>query len=198
MKNICTVLAVLLFTLTSFAGGRFYVTTSGSDSNDGKSWVKAFKDVQTAIDAAAAVATDESPSEVWIAKGTYKHGSSLVMKNNVAIYGGFAGNETSLDARASGNATILDGENLDYHVIHNENTEANPLTSSAKLDSVGITNGKYGIYNLNFSSPTIENCVINGNRWTGICNYGGSSPTITNCSINANVESGIINDTSCS
>ena len=42
---------------------------------------KIFEDVKQS---GAKVVTSESPSEVWIAKGSYKHGSALVMKNNVA------------------------------------------------------------------------------------------------------------------
>ena len=163
---------LFLFLLTSnlFAGQVFYVTTSGSDSNDGKSWATAFANVQSAIDAAASVATSESPSEVWIAKGTYKHGSAMTMKNNVAIYGGFAGTETSKDQRVAGNNTILDGEGK-YRVFYNNYTEENPLTNSAKLDNVTIKNGYIasisgrgaGMYNY-YASPEITNCIFSSNR----------------------------------
>ena len=82
-----------------FAASRYYVAETGNDSNDGLSWQTAFAGVQKAIDAAAAAATEESPSEVWVAAGTYKHGSPMAMKNNVLIYGGFAGTETELSER---------------------------------------------------------------------------------------------------
>lgn len=96
--------------------------------------------IQIAIDKAFEVATADNPSEVWIAKGTYTHGRSLTMKNNVAIYGGFAGTETNKEERVAGNNTYLDGEGS-YRVFYNDYTEDNPLTNSAKLDNVTIQNG---------------------------------------------------------
>ena len=56
-------------------GARYYVVSGGAGNKDGTSWANAFSDVQTAIDKAYEVATADKPSEVWIAKGTYKHGS---------------------------------------------------------------------------------------------------------------------------
>ena len=67
-----------------FAASRYYVAETGNDSNDGLSWQTAFAGVQKAIDAAAAAATEESPSEVWVAAGTYKHGSPMAMKKQRA------------------------------------------------------------------------------------------------------------------
>ncbi|MBR6389691.1 MAG: right-handed parallel beta-helix repeat-containing protein, partial [Opitutales bacterium] len=189
-KGILTVLFGILSAACALAGERFYVATSGSDTNDGKSWAAAFADVQTAIDAAAAAATRASPSEVWIAKGTYKHGSPLVMKNNVAIYGGFAGSETSLDARSGGNKTIFAGE-ISYSVIKNDYSQSNPLTRSAKLNSVTITSGETGIYN-NYSSPEITECTVSGNAHDGIYN-GYSTPAIVSCAIIGNGRCGIPN-----
>ena len=93
-----------------------YVSPSGKDTNDGSSWSKAFKTVQSAIYAAY------PGDDVWIAAGTYyptetiydegsnytpsvdlsenPHGKSITLQDGVNLYGGFAGNETSLDARA--------------------------------------------------------------------------------------------------
>lgn len=195
MKNrIISLVWLMLLTANLFAGQVFYVTTSGSDSNDGKSWATAFADVQTAIDAAAEVATDVSPSEVWIAAGTYKHGSAMTMKNNVEIYGGFAGTETSKEERTSGNETILDGEGT-YRVFYNDYTKDNQLTNSAKLDKVTIKNGYpkgssargVGMYNY-YASPEITNCTFENNNVVssssvqagGMFNYY-STPKITNC-----------------
>ena len=154
----------------------FYVTPNGAGNKDGSSWVNAYSDVQTAIDAAE----NANGGEVWIAAGTYKHGSSLTMKNNVAIYGGFAGTEHTKDERISGkNETCLDGENS-YRVIYNNYTESNPLTNSAKLDSITIQNGKIegngevgggGMHN-NYASPEIKNCIIRDN--SSIAEYGGN------------------------
>lgn len=199
MKNFI-ILSLVLLASNLFAGQIFYVTETGAGNKDGSSWSNAYANVQSAIDAAASVATSESPSEVWIAKGTYKHGSAMTMKNNVAIYGGFAGTETSKEERVSGNNTILDGEGK-YRVFNNEYTGKSPLTNSAKLDNVTIQNGYSsssgaGMYNY-YASPEITNCTFSGNRVSSYSNYsfshsgGGmynsnSNPILTNCTFNAN------------
>ncbi|MBE6413809.1 MAG: hypothetical protein E7035_04560, partial [Verrucomicrobiaceae bacterium] len=196
MKKLLVFLSFLL-TTSLFAGQVFYVVSGGAGKKDGMSWANAFSDVQTAIDRAYEVATADNPSEVWIAKGTYKHGSQMTMKNNVAIYGGFAGTETSKDQRVSGDNTILDGEGK-YRVFYNYYSSSNPLTNSAKLDNVTIQNGYAsdgysntfssaedgaGMYN-NYASPEITNCTFSGNiagdSGGGMCIYS-SSPVLTNC-----------------
>ena len=170
---------------------RFYVSTEGSGSNDGLSWATAKSDVQEAID----LASEYYGMEVWIAKGTYKHGSAMTMKNNVRIYGGFAGTETSKEERVAGNNTILDGEGK-YRVFYNDYYgSSNKLTNSAKLDNVTIQNGYAsdyndgaGMYN-NYASPEITNCTFSGNSAScggGMANYNSSSPKLTNCTFSNN------------
>jgi hypothetical protein len=71
---------------------------SGSTGN-GSAWNNAYGSLATAI--AAAVAGDE----IWVAAGTYKpttgtdRTASFNLKNNVGIYGGFAGTETTRNQR---------------------------------------------------------------------------------------------------
>ena len=193
-----------LFLITSFltalvaSGATYYVVPGGAGSKNGTSWANAYADVQTAIDKASSA----GGGEVWIAKGTYKHGSAMKMKNNVAIYGGFAGTETSKDQRVSGNNTILDGER-EYRVFYNNYTSSNKLTNSAKLDNVTIQNGyangsnssdKYGagMYNY-YASPEITNCTFSNNsasRGGGMYNYWNSSPSLTNCTFSNNSATG--------
>ncbi|MBO5254980.1 MAG: hypothetical protein J6B07_04060, partial [Opitutales bacterium] len=105
----CLFLIISFLIVLVARGATYYVVEGGAGNKDGTSWANAYADVQTAIDKAYEVATANNPSEVWIAKGTYKHGSAMTMKNGVAIYGGFAGTETSKDQRVAGNNTILDG-----------------------------------------------------------------------------------------
>ena len=193
-----------LFLIISFltalvaSGATYYVVPGGAGSKNGTSWANAYADVQTAIDSASS----DGGGEVWIAKGTYKHGSAMTMKNNVHIYGGFAGTETSKDQRVAGNNTILDGEGK-YRVFYNYYSSLNPLTNSAKLDNVTIQNGyasdgndNYsstadygaGMYNY-YASPEITNCTFTNNSAE---DYGGgmynldSSPVLTNCTFSNN------------
>ena len=159
------------------------------------------KIIQDAINTAAdLVEKVNEPTEVWIKAGTYKNGSAMTMKNNVAIYGGFAGTETSKDQRVTGNNTILDGEKS-YRVFYNNYTNDNRLTNSAKLDNVTIQNGYTsdsggGMYNT-YASPKITNCTFSyntaeaassdkGNTGGGaICN-DNSSPIINTCTFEYN------------
>ena len=162
-----------------------------------------YNDIQTAIDAAADYATTDNPTEVWIKSGTYKPEASLTMKNNVAIYGGFAGTETSKDQRVSGNNTILDGEGK-YRVFYHSYSSSNPLTNSAKLDNVTIQNGYAsdgndnssltpdygaGMFNI-YASPEITNCTFANNSASddggGMYNAWHSSPVLTNCTFTNN------------
>ena len=171
-----------------------YVTKNGNDSNDGRSWATSYANVQTAIDAAAKVATGNRPSQVWVAKGTYTNpGTYFQMKPNVEIYGGFAGTETELEDRTLGNETILTvvdpNDKIYDDVIHNTD-----ITQSAKLDMVTVTGGKIrGINNRSNASPTITNCTIADNGHIGIENRENSSSSIINCTITNHKSGGIHN-----
>ncbi len=101
-----------------------YVDQQATGKNDGSSWSDAFSDLTTAL------ATVDSFSEVWVAKGTYLPGrvrsASFVLPGGVLILGGFAGGETSSSARDfSKNETILSGDlgmkgnsaDNSYHVL---------------------------------------------------------------------------------
>lgn len=177
-KRIIGLIGLMLLTSNLFAGQVFYVSTNGRETYDGKSWDKAFALVQTAIDAAAAVATDSDPSEVWIAEGTYRYGASLSMRDNVHIYGGFKGNETSLENRIGG-TTILSGNN-NYRVFYNED-----ISKSSILDSVTIAEGSEGgIYNIN-CSLTLSNCIFENNSDSAI-NNGSSDIIIIGCQFKNN------------
>ncbi|MFZ4572631.1 MAG: IPT/TIG domain-containing protein, partial [Bacteroidales bacterium] len=105
--------------------GVIYVNASATGANNGSSWTDAYTSLQTAITSAF------SSQQIWVAAGTYKPTAttdrtiSFVMKEGVAIYGGFAGTETLLTDRApSVNVTILSGEigaagtsDNSYHVV---------------------------------------------------------------------------------
>ena len=204
MKKLLVFLSFLL-TTSLFAGQVFYVVEGGAGNKDGTSWANAYSDVQTAIDRAFEVATADNPSEVWIAKGTYKHGTYMTMKNNVTIYGGFAGTETSKDQRVAGqNRTYLDGEGK-YRVFYNSR-----VNDTSKLDNVTIQHGYAndgdnritnedaggGMFNDDYSTPIITNCIFVNNtasRGAGVYNNYSTSKMI-NCSIINNFGYGVANN----
>ncbi|NLV43402.1 MAG: DUF5011 domain-containing protein [Candidatus Hydrogenedentes bacterium] len=171
---------------------------------DGLSWATAFKTIQPAINAAAAA---PGGGEVWVAGGPLSGSpniyneartelwggvtGSLIIKNNVQVYGGFEGYRGGLGAQEQyrdqrvipQNRAIIDGSISRggapaYHVIV-FGSETAP-TVNAAIDGFIIQGGnasgnntldinhRYhtwrggGIYNW-LSSPTIANCRILNN-----------------------------------
>lgn len=106
LNNFFIVLMVVSWTLTGFselsAKTIYYVKVDGI--GDGTSWANAAGNIQDMID--KAIAGDE----VWVAAGTYFptyqtsesdiRSKTFLIKNGVHLFGGFAGNETSIDGRA--------------------------------------------------------------------------------------------------
>ena len=169
--------------------GIVYVTANGT--GNGSSWSSPTSDLQGAIYAA-------NVQKVFVAVGNYDvpSPSSFMMKEGVAIYGGFdPGNNIDdlSDVRILPNhgvseGSVLNGKN-ERPVIWNDN---NGLTNAAILDGFTIKNGFHptvgnsigdagGIY-LRGVSPTLKNLVIKENqsvRGGGIFITGNSSPVIT-------------------
>ena len=168
-------------------------------------WATAFTDLQPAL--AAANATDE----IWVAAGTYKPTSgsdrtiSFAMKNGVAVYGGFAGTETTRGQREPAvNIVILSGDigtpgtasDNSFHVVTSDGT----VTSSGILDGFTITAGQAdgnpasnqdrgaGIW-INSGSPSLSQLTISSNfasaQGAGI-RVTSASPTILNSSFLSN------------
>jgi predicted outer membrane repeat protein len=210
----------------STRGVIIYVDADVSGS-DGATWATAYSSLQDALTNAF------SGNEIWVAKGTYYPSvevggtgtrfQTFQMINDVKIYGGFAGTETSVADRQIGtNETILSGDigtvddNADncYHVIYNSQSLA--LNNTAILDGFTITGGNanntsevtkwLGGGMLNYSSsPTVKNCYfIDNSALDGgaLTNYTSSSPKIINCAFVENQSNryggGIYNYSNCS
>ncbi|HRP90477.1 MAG TPA: choice-of-anchor Q domain-containing protein [Edaphocola sp.] len=194
MSKLFLLFLLLFSTLSSFAQitpdafGIVYVKDTATGLANGNSWANATSDLQGAINATGA-------QKVFVKIGTYPVGSSsFVMKNNVAIYGGFdpaAGIDSLSDQRyvldwVPGKASVLDGLNS-KPVIWNYSSG---LTATAILDGFTITKGRNpsgnggGIMNLNVS-PTFNNLIIKNNLTYYSGNGGAmynenSSPTVSN------------------
>ena len=121
MKKIC--LFVLLFSWgieATTVQTRWYVNIAGSATGAATSWATACSDLQLIINNSSAGDT------IWVAQGTYvpirsannltvirlnNRNNAFVLKSNVHIYGGFAGNETNLLQRNwNTNPTVLSGD----------------------------------------------------------------------------------------
>ncbi|MBZ5639355.1 MAG: right-handed parallel beta-helix repeat-containing protein [Acidobacteriia bacterium] len=158
---------VLLSTLilhSASTAAVFYVRTGGSDLNTGADWLHAKATVQATINAAS------DGDEIWVAAGTYaEHLQNKVVGGlavNVALYGGFAGTETSRDQRNLAlNVTVLDGTNTG--IVFTINSLAGPTT---RVDGFTIRNGwatgitnAGGAFHVVGSAPTIANDLVTAN-----------------------------------
>jgi hypothetical protein len=139
-----------------------YVKPDGNNNNDGLSWSTAKRNINVAMSVAGV-------EDIWVAAGTYFE--SLIMRDGVALYGGFAGNETDRAQRdRKANETVLDG-NQTGRVIMILNCQ----TPRTRVDGFTIRNGRLGggfgagIF-CEDSAPTIANNHITGNHTNG---YGG-------------------------
>lgn len=174
-----------------------YVDTDATGSERGTNWTDAYTDLITALSVAAA---NSNITEIWVAEGTYypttttNRGETIILRKNLALFGGFAGTETGCDDRDyRAHPTILSG---DIGVRDNNNDNSYHVVSGTNLDDTAILDGfviedgnatvNYGggLY-LNNSDPVIKNCLFRYNRST---NYGGavfisntSSPFFRQC-----------------
>ncbi|MDY0348854.1 MAG: YDG domain-containing protein, partial [Tenuifilaceae bacterium] len=198
MKKITLLLCIsacLLIGFPLYSQTIVYVNQSASGSDNGTSWVDAYTSLQNALTSASV------GDELWVAAGTYKptgttdRNVSFVLLQDLGLYGGFNGTETSREERDwRANATILSGDigtiddNTDnsYHVVLGPNT-------GATLDGFTITRGNAtGAANnmgggmFNTSGPIrIENCTFTNNHAGegGALenNFCPSPNTIVNC-----------------
>jgi len=188
--NTCTLTLNASRTVTvtfSHTPGVLYAAPTARGLGNCSNWANACT-LQTALTSAA------SGDEIWVEKGVHYPGTGRTgtfrLKNGVAIYGGFAGTESSRDARNwQANPTVLSGDvdrndttdangvvlttthimgNNAYHVVTAENA-----ASTAVLDGFTVTAGKAdgsdshshggGMYNSG-GSPTLRNITFSGNQ----------------------------------
>jgi parallel beta-helix repeat protein len=143
----------------SFTFVRIHVSPSGNDANDGLTWATAKKTIQAGITAAGA------GRQVWVAEGTY---SGAVGATGVALYGGFAGNETAMSQRDwVAHPTILKGT-----VTASTGTSA-PV--AARIDGFTVNNS-YGVSCI--GCPVIANNTITSSSYSSGISCGDDSPLI--------------------
>jgi len=182
----------------------YHVKAAGSDLGEGTSWETAFATLQKALDTAG------SSHEVWVAAGVYKPSSpsgraaTFTLENNLAIFGGFpAGGGTWAQCDPVTNQTVLSGDlNSDdgpsfanngdnsYHVVTGSGTNSTALLDgfTIRAGNANDSTGSFyhhggGLYAAS-GSPTIRNCVFQGNHavWGGGLSHRlASSPMVINC-----------------
>jgi hypothetical protein len=166
----------------------WFVDANATGSDDGTSWTNAFTDLQDAL------ADANDGDEVWVAEGTYKPTSdsntsiSFELPTNVAVYGGFAGTESSRYQRNwTAYQTILSGD-INEPNDANDNSDTVVIgDDGAILDGFTITGGNCvsgggGMFN-GLCSVTVRNCtfVQNAAVYGGGMYNSSATVTIANC-----------------
>ncbi len=184
-------------------------------TGNGTSWATATGDLQNALQTATI------GDEIWVSKGVYfpttdnNRTISFHIKNGVALYGGFAGSETTIGERIiKANYSVLSGEigtkqktDNTFNVLYTAHA-----TKTTIIDGFIITGGYAGgnetsgsrfasgggMYNEggvkgNQSSPTIKNCRFieniardGGALYNNAANGGTCKPTLVNCTFQDN------------
>jgi hypothetical protein len=159
-------------------------------ANDGTSWADAFRGPLGVANALASLEADQT-ADVWIATGTYVPAppgapvtSHFALRSGLALYGGFAGDERSVDERdPAANPTILSGDLAGDDVPHvvglwlNETENARQVVraiacdETARLDGLTIRRGE-----------AVSTTTVNINRGANVAIEDGS-PTIVDCII---------------
>lgn len=157
-----------------------YVDSAATGTASGLSWTDAYPRLQGALQGASA------GDQIWVAKGTYfatyttHRDSSLNPPDGVDLYGGFAGNESSLSQRDfNQNITILSAE-LGAAGVHSDNARnviwvqaANGI--EARIDGFHMVGGhgdntSGGAFYAHKSTVIFANCVFEDNY----AEYGGA------------------------
>lgn len=191
-----------------------HVDADATGTANGTSWTDAHVDLQSALDDAAADVPANFPcARIWVAAGTYYPSAAsagartetFLLQNNVAIYGGFAGGETSRTQRVPinlNNPTFLNGDlgNPDpddtdnaFHVVTAFGVDRTAVLNGffvfqGRATGAGVVDRMGGGMLIVDASPTVTNTVFLGNA---ALNVGGAvliagidttpSPAFTNC-----------------
>jgi len=179
-----------------------YVNAHATGSATGFSWTDDYTDLEAAL-------TSSYCLEIWVASATYAPNTSgtFSIGPGVAVYGGFAGNETLLTQRdIAAHRTVLSGllaSGQSAHVVTMDaTTPAGNIIGNTVLDGFIIADGAApdgggGLYCIgtggHICSPLLNNLQFANNTAANaggaIFNYGDggtSSPTISNSTFISN------------
>lgn len=179
------------FTVLSSTSVTVYVDIDNtSGTYDGTSWATAYQTIQEGIDAANAAGA----GEVWVAEGTYyiyttSSDSTVQLKSNVSLYGGFNGTETTVEQRDWETHMVI----IDGHEYTNSPNQVEHVVTISEVDNVvvdgfTITGGKANQGMPRSSRATTPNEIFdtNGANTAGGMLIWRSAPTVNNCIITGN------------
>ena len=172
-------LAILMAFVVTSDASTWYASIGGDDANDGQSWENAFRTIQVAIDSASGgdeiiVASGDGDSPAVYDESIDFKGKSIYLRST-----------DPSDPNVVAN-TIIDGGGVTNVVYFHTGEDPNAI-----LDGFTVQGGTYGVYVYGSSAtPTIDNCVIQGNSNYGV-NISNSSPTIEDTIIMDNSSYGV-------
>lgn len=198
---------LVAITAASSASARVWYVRIDLDSgeNDGTSWPNAFSGP---LGLQSALAIAQNGDQIWVAQGTYHPAAvgqrtvSFVIPNGVEVFGGFAGNETSLDQRdPQAHVTILSGDLAEngsatgqqadnsFHVVKVDNAY-DPTTLDGFTIRGGMTDcctpaqANGAGMQLSRTLMTVRNCRFEQNdadSYGGDISITNASPLIESC-----------------
>ncbi len=212
MRHRILMCALVLIVSYSLNATTIYVKQDGSGA--GTSWADAVGDLNTALFVANA------GDQVWVASGTYYPTTQVNRKvsfripSGVQVFGGFSGNESSVDQRSKDQLSILSGNigsksddsDNSYTVVLIEKADENTILdgfviADGTADGVGPSADKErcgaGMYidgsgEGNQANPNIKNCAFQNNfaRDGGAIYINGRggvcNPVFINCNFHKN------------
>jgi len=200
--------------ITAPPGPVVYVSSTAG-SGEGTSWADATADLDLAF--LAASYSTSTIEQVWVKAGTYTsnqlaneadpRSASFWLADGLGVYGGFAGNESSLDQRnVVVNVTILSGDRLGddeagfinrsdnaFHVVRSEGNDGTAIldgftiSGGHAIESLDEQHRGAGAYCIN-SMAQFANCTYFENRahtGSGMYIFGGQLE-LNQCSFIAN------------
>ena len=191
-----------LLSFSALQADIIYVNSNATTGGDGTSWETAFNYLQDALD----VTVSGRGDQVWIAQGTYYPDdgtnvtegdrlASFIIKDQVALYGGFIGIETDIAQRNwESNTTILSGEIWEDQVFWTAHVTTID-NNTVSFDGITIIKGNAnGQYPLNWESAAVygegnvnaTNCTFSRNSANGSPVASGSTWTAINCTFSEN------------
>jgi len=185
-------------------GNIIYVNQNGQDGG-GTSWETSYKYLDEAIACAENYVFESiwpNGGQIWVAAGTYRaettEDKKFILVEGVDVYGGFKGNETSIEQRnltSPASKTIMQGFKYGYYDHEGDYVQINidrviEAADNSTLDGFTIRGGYTAAILIYNCSPTISNCIVKESLGDGIyCE--AASPTIADCVIEYNDEDGI-------
>ena len=156
-----------------------HVRASAIGNNDGTDWYNAFTSIHDGI-----AALDETHTALWIAGGTYTLAMTAVISGDYDILGGFAGTETTPEARTRGaNATVIRGGPFSFTLNVNSGALDNVTLTDFAVGPSFVRNGN-GDFAL--SDFTFTNNVLPGSGG-GFIVLNGGNVTMTRCTVSDNI-----------